>query len=247
MEISKFILLTTHRSGTNLLLTSLGGNSPIKCHKRVFVLRVIFERFAFDRPGSPFYQYRTASLQRRFDYMFRPKQLINNFMTELYIPTNGVQAIGLRLIYDQADKYPQVLEWAVANKVSIIHLIRENSLKAIVYEKIPPSHSTSKTESMIIQLHPLKLKMELVKLLNQIEKYRGLLKDTRYLEVTYESLVANREPEIYRILDFLQVNRFAPSITIPGEPNPNSLEDIIENYDQVKQTLSHTALEKYLD
>jgi len=248
----KFIVLSAHRSGTTLLLSSLESHPQIRCHKRVFTLNIIGNRFlAFDRPGSPFYQYRTASLQRRLDYMFRPKQLINDFMTELCAPTNGVKTVGVRVVYAQADKHPQILEWAKKNEAGIIHLIRENSLKMIVSgetaQKRGLHHSTSAVKPVTVRLHPFKIKIQLMRLTNQIKKFRTILKDVPHLELTYESFVANRETETRRIFDFLGIDEFMPLTSNMVKLNPNSLENIIENYTEIKQILSGTAFEKFLD
>ncbi len=252
MEVSKFILLNTHRSGTKLLLGALGSNLPIHCDKKAFDLTIIFERFAFDRLNSPFYKFRSVSTKRRIDYIFAKKQVINDFLQQIYTPANGVRAIGLRLLYEQADKYPEILEWAVENNVAIIHLIRENSLKTVVYTEASFKrglfHSTSRVEPVTpIRLSPDRLKTQLSKLTQQIEKYRMRLENVRYLEVFYESLVANRTAETRRALDFLEINPI-PSLTIDAVPiKHESLESIVENYDEIKQALSGTAFEKFLD
>jgi len=247
-----FIVLAAHRSGNTLLLNSLGSHPQVQCHKKVFTLNIVIKRLLIlDRSNSPFYKFRIASLKRRLDYIFRKKQLINDFMTELCTPPDGVKAVGVRVIYAQANKHPEILEWAIENDVSIIHLVRENSLKTLVSsataQKRGLSHSTSRVEPVTIHLSPFKLKLQLSRLTSQIEKYRTLLKDKRHLVISYESLVANREAEMRRMLEFLDIDQFVPMTTDLVKLNPDTLEDIIENYDQVKQALGGTAFEKFLD
>jgi hypothetical protein len=254
-HISDFILLNTHRSGTRLLLGSLGRYSQIKCYKNAFDLTIILERFAFDRPKSLFYRFQTTSFKRRLDYIFHQKQLINDFLTELYTPANGVKAIGLRLLYEQADKHPEILDWAVENEVAIIHLIRENPLKAVVYTEASLKrgllHSTSRAEPVLkLRLSPARFKMQLTRLTQQIEKYRATLVNARYLEVSYEELASRQKDETQRVLDFLKINPDAPLTIEPGERKlnllPDSLEDILENYEEIKRALRGTAFERFL-
>jgi hypothetical protein len=203
-----------------------------------------------DRPGSPFHQFRTASFNRRLDYVFRKKQLINDFMSELYRPTNGVKAVGVRVIYAEADKHPEILKWAVENEVGVIHLIRKNSLKTLVSSETARkrglSHSTSQVNPVTIRLSPLQLKLKLDRLTQQIVKYRSRLKGTPHLEVFYESFVANREAETQRLLTFLRIDQFIPLTTNLVKLNPDSLELVIENYAEVRQSLSGTVFEKFL-
>lgn len=249
--MDKFIILSAHRSGTTLLLSLLESHPQIQCHKRVFTLNILLKRFlVFDRPGSPFHQFWTASPQRRFDYLFRKKKLINDFMTDLCAPANGIKTTGVRVIYAQADKHPQILKWAMENNVGIIHLIRENSLKTLLSSETARkrglSHSTAKVKLVTVRLSPFKLKLQLTRLSQQIEKFRKMVENSRHIEVTYEALVANREAEINRIFDFLKVDPCGHLTTNLVKLNPNSLEEIIENYADIKRTLSGTRFEKFL-
>lgn len=249
--IEKFIVLAAHRSGNTLLLGSLDSHPYIRCHKRVFVIDAIVRRlFWVDRPGSPFHTFRTASVRRRIDYVLRKKQVIHDFLTEVYTPPNGVRSVGIRVIYEQADKHPQVLDWAAQNKVGIIHLIRENALKTLVsaetIRKRGLAHSTSKVATVTVGLSPFKLKMQLTRLTRQIEKFRAMLKETRHLEVSYEALATHREAEIGRVLDFLQIEPHGSLTTNLVKLNPNSLQDIIENYDEIQRSLNGTEFEKFL-
>jgi LPS sulfotransferase NodH len=205
-----------------------------------------------DRPGSKFHKFRTASIQRKIDYIFRKEQLIDAFLSEFYVPANGVKAVGIRLAYIQANIHPEVLEWAIKNDVSVVHLVRENSLKTVVSnvtaKKRRLHHATSKVEQVTtVHLPPRKLKRHLTWLTERIKKYRTMLGDKRYLEISYESFVANREAETRRLLDFLNIDQFVPLTTDLVKINPDSLADIIENYAEVKQALSGTAFEKFLD
>ncbi len=249
--MDKFIVLAAHRSGNTLLLSSLESHPQIRCHKRVFTINVVIRRFLMvDRPSSPFYQFRTASINRRLDYIFRKKQLVNEFMTELCRPSDGVKTVGVRVIYAEADKHPEILEWAIENEVGIIHLIRQNSLKTLISSETARkrglSHSTSQVKPVTVHLSPFKLKMQLSRLAGQIEKYRTRLKGIPHLELFYESFVANRETETRRILNFLGIDQVRPLTTNLVKLNPDSLERVIENYREVKQALNGTTFESFL-
>jgi hypothetical protein len=59
--------------------------------------------------------------------------------------------------------------------------------------------------------------------------------------------VINREAESRRVLDFLNIDQVAPLTTDLVKLNPDSLEDMIENYEEVKQALSGTDFEEFLN
>jgi hypothetical protein len=176
-------------------------------------------------------------------------------LTELYIPVNGVRAIGVRVLYEQADKYPEILDWARENDVAIIHLIRENSLKAVVHTEASFKrgllHSTSRTEPLTkLRLSPARLEMQLTRLMQHIEKYRIMLEGGRYLEINYEALVVQRQVESHRILDFLKIDRNDPP-TIDSEEKkigllPDSLQDMLDNYEEIRQAFRGTDFERFL-
>lgn len=248
--MGRFIVLAARRSGITLLLSSLDRHPQVRCYKGVFTTTNRFKYLEIDNPDSLLYKFRSASAKRQIDYIVRRKQLIGSFLTELYTPADGVEAIVVRLSYIQVRKYPEVLEWALENDVGVIHLVRENSLKAIVSHfsarKRGVHHSTSGAKRVTIRLSPLRLKRRLGRLTRQIEKYRAMLADKRHLQVFYESFAANRDAETRRILDFLGVDQSVSLASDLVKLNPDSLEDILENYEAVAQGFRGTAFEKYL-
>ena len=93
---------------------------------------------------------------------------------------------------------------------------------------------------------PRQLLRQLTRLSKQIHYYRSLLSGDRCLEVTYESFVANREAETRRVLGFLGIDHFLPLTSNLVKLNPESLEQIIENYDEVHAALRGTAFERFV-
>jgi len=235
--MKRFVLLAPRRSGTSLLISSLNSHPQIHCYKYVFHRRRLLRYFFyFEKSGTPFFKYWSTSIKRQIDYIFRRKHLIDAFLTELYESGNDPKAVGVRIIYPQ--EYPEVLEWVIENDVSVIHLIRENFLKSIVY------HSTSKTEP-VVHLSPHLLEKRLAARLNQIETYRAMFKDKRYCEVSNEAFVANPELETRRMLDFLGVDQSMPLTLGLQKQNPE-LADVLENYREIAETFKGTIFEKYL-
>ena len=249
--MNKFIVFAGRRSGTTLLVTSLDSHPQINCTKDVFSTKRRLRYFQVDRPSGLFYRFRSTSLKRQIDYIFRRKQLIDAFLAEVYTPTDdSIRAIGSRVSYGQARKYPEILEWITENDASVIHLIRQNPLKAVVShftaQKRHTYHTTSKVKRVTVQLSPHKLQRAVTKRLYEIENYRQMFKNQRYHEVYYESFVADRNAETRRILDFLGIEEYAPLTSDLVKQNPDSLADILENYQEIAQVFKGSVLEKYL-
>jgi hypothetical protein len=248
--MDKFIVLAARRSGITFLLSLLNDHPQVQCYKGIFTTKNRFKYLELDYPGSQFYKFRVASMKRRIDYFVRRKQLIGTFLTELYRPVDGVRAVGVRLSYIQARKYPEILEWAQENDVGVIHLIRKNSLKAIVSHfcacKRGVHHSTSEVGRVTVRILPLRLKRRLQRLSREIEKYRAVLVDGHHLELYYESLTADQGAEMQRVLDFLGVDQSVSLTSDLVKLNPDSLADILENFEQIARAFKGTPFEEYL-
>jgi LPS sulfotransferase NodH len=250
--MEKFIVLTTQRSGATFFIKQLSSHPQIACRpETVFTQDCKFKFFSFDRPSSFYYKYRSSSPRRQISHRFRRKQLVYGCLDDYWrtLP-NNVRTIGFKLSYNHVKKYPAIAEWVREHDVRIIHFIRHNILKTILSletaQRRQVYHSTQKVEPVRIHLHPGKLLRNLTRRTRAIEKYRAMFGDKPYLEVFYESFVADRDSETRRILQFLDIDEFMPLETDLVKLNPNSIEDIIENYEKVAKALEGTVFEKYL-
>jgi len=237
----KFVILSTQRSGSAFMVTSLTSHPDIHCYREVFL------------PTNPkpetYRTYRLQSLPRKMAHLFQRKQLIDNYLTSLYAD-DQVKALGFKFMYSQAEKLPDVVTWLKDHEVRVIHLIRVNTLKKIVSGETAKTrklyHSTKPVEAIKVRINTRKLKRTLAYVSHQIETYRTAFKDNPYLELTYESFVANREQETQRLLEFLHIEPQISLTTDLVKINPDSLETLIENYDEVARTLSGTEFERFL-
>jgi Sulfotransferase family len=247
--VERFLVLAGRRSGTTLLVESLDSHPDVECRKDVFSIRRRWKYFQVDVKSGLFYPYRTASLKRKVDFVFRRRRLVESFLAETFVPTPGIKAKGIRLSYNQARKYPAVLPWILGNGIPVVHLVRENGLKAIVShftaKKRGFAHATSKVERVTLRLPPAQVKALLVQRNREIERYRALLRDRPCCEVSYESF--RREEETRRLLDFLGVDPGVPLTSRLVKQNPDSLRMILENYAEIARELRGTPFESDLD
>jgi hypothetical protein len=245
----RFLLLAGRRSGTTLLVESLDSHPDLECRKDVFSIRRRWKYFQVDVKSGLFYPYRTASLQRKLDFLFRRTRLVESFLAETFAPTPGVKAKGIRLSYNQARKYPAVLPWILRNGIPVVHLVRENGLKAIVShftaKKRGVAHATSKVERVTLRLPPAQVRALLNERRKEVESYRARLRDHPCCEVSYESF---RNPEeTRRLLEFLGVDSGVPLSSRLVKQNPDSLRMILENYDEIARELRGTPFERDLE
>lgn len=240
----KFIVLSTQRSGSTFLVTALSSHPRIHCYEEIF-LRT-------NHNSETYLTYRTATLNRRLAHLFQRKQLIAEYLMNLYTASEpSGDAVGFKLMYPQIRQLPEITAWIKEHKIKVIHLIRQNTLKVIVSHQAAKKrklyHLTRPLEQVSkIHLPPRKVKTSLVYLTQQVQKYRRIFADNPYLEVTYESFVAHQDYETQRILQFLQIEPFIPLTSPLVKINPDSLPELIENYEEITRVLRGTTFEQFL-
>jgi LPS sulfotransferase NodH len=134
-----------------------------------------------------------------------------------------------------------------------MHLIRINLLKRLVSHKIANArnllHSTQAVEPMKIHIDPKILIKDFRRRQARFDKYKKRFIEVfnvPFLEVAYESLVADFDTEIGKVLKFLEIDELMPLTSEFVKVNPDSLEDIVKNYSEIKQTLMNTEFENFL-
>lgn len=251
--MTKFILLASRRSGTSFVIDCLNSHPQIHCVKRAFGLEKKIKNPTADEHSGGFYLYRMKSLSNRIGYYFSRDALIDGFINaDIYAENKAKGSIGFRLIYEMSQKYPGVSRWATRNKVKVIHLVRENILKTYVSHVSAKAHKMrhpkagDKIKTAKVHLDPEKTVEELNRRLELIERQRSMFRDCATLEITYEDFVANKKDVSVSILDFLEVDNTLELKSDLVKINPDTLEDVIDNFDEIKNILSGTSLEKYI-
>lgn len=258
----KFLIITQPRSGSAWFISSLNSHPQIYCprHPTLFSkynlspFKWFKPRFLqFDKSISPYYKYRSRSLKKQIMHWVNRNKLIYEFLSELYAENYNADSVGFKVNYSQINRYPVIISWIKENDLKIIQLIRSNLLKRLVSHKIANTrdlrHSTKLVEPIKVRIDTKILMNDFRRREKRFAKYRKFFSDdldVPYLEVTYESLVADFDSEICKVLKFLEIDNFLPLTSALVKVNPDSLEDIIENYGEVKQALTSTEFENFL-
>lgn len=259
----RFLIITQPRSGSAWFMSSLNSHPRIHCprHPTLFSKHNLspFKRFKpnflqVDKPVSPYYKYRSASLKRRVAHWLKRDKLICEFLSGLYAQDREADAVGFKVNYSQINRYPVIVSWIKENNLRIIHLIRSNLLKRLVSHKVANirdlRHSTRSVDTTRVHIEPSILVEDFRRRQNRFARYRERFTvdfKKPFLEVEYESLLADFESEMRRVLQFFEIEEFMPLTSELVKVNPNSLADIVENYDEVEQALTGTEFEHFLD
>jgi len=260
--MTKFLIVTQPRSGAAWFMSCLNSHPQIYCPR----LPTLFSKhnlspikwfkphfLTVDKSISPYYKYRSSSFKRQIAHRFNRDKLMYDFLSDLYAERHDVKAVGYKVNYSQIKKYRVTISWIEQNDVKIIHLVRDNLLKRLVSHKIARArnlmHSTQAVKPIKVRIDPKNLTEHLRKRQIRFDNYRKLFIEVLavpFLEVSYESLLADHDAATRKVLTFLGIDKFMPLTSELVKVNPDSLEDIIENYSEVKQTLINTEFENFL-
>lgn len=247
-EIYKFVVLTTNRSGSEWVMSTLNNFPNVFAHGELFLPRPRVS----DKKWDSDFAY-TRFVEAKFESInFRPFSVFS-YLNAFY-GTPG--KVGFKLMYKQLAFYPEMLFYLIKHRVRVIHLVRQNHLDVMlsyaVKAKIGQSHllvGQSTPAELRIDLDTRNLLRKLTWLQGQQNIARKLLMWLRlpHLEVAYEDLVRD-QAYFHLIGDFLSINsrQQIPQSAL-AKIRREGHRDVIRNYDQVKEVLVNSKFASLLE
>lgn len=245
---NKFIVLTTNRSGSEWVMSTLNSYPGVFAHSELFLPRPQVSEGKWDS-GFAYPRYVETKPQGT---ALRPFSVFSYLNAFYGMPGK----VGFKLMYLQLGLYPELLVYLIKHRIHVIHLVRQNHLDVMlsyaVKAKIGRSHL------MVGQATPNELRVELdtrnlLKKLNWLQEQQNIARKLLlwfrlpHLEVAYEDLVRDQAC-FQRIEDFLSIDS--------GQKIPHSAltkirkaghRDVIGNYDQVKEVLVNSKFAGLLE
>ena len=245
---SKFVVLTTNRSGSTWLMSTLNSLPHVTAQGELFLprARVSERRWDSDFACPRFIETKSEGLT------FRPFSVFS-YLNALY-STPG--AVGFKLMYAQLGFYPEILAYLMRHRMRVVHLVRRNNLDVVlsyaVKAKIGRAHlllGQSAPDDMRVELDTENLIRRLEWLQKKQSIARKLLSGCRlpHLEVAYEDLL--RDQAHFRLIwEFLSIKpeKDMPQSTLV-KIRKGGQRDVVSNYDEVKKVLAHSKFAGLLE
>jgi LPS sulfotransferase NodH len=221
----RFAIVAHARTGSNYLLDGLKTSPAIRMYHEIF-----------------------ASHNRKLG-----KDYEKVLSTVFQLESRSTRMVGFKVFYNHLIEE----EWSklVALKdLKVIHLTRRNRLRTVISLEIAfktgqwtkSGHSSSLQERRI-RLEPSKL----LRRLEQIEQgetaTRLRFQDRPVLEVVYENMVRSPHEAFAAVGEFLGVDGINPGKIPLKRQNPESLEQLIINYNEIKAVLKDTRFAEFLN
>jgi hypothetical protein len=161
------------------------------------------------------------------------------------------KAIGFKLMYDQLNYYGFLKNFIREEGTSVIHLIRNNPLKIylsrLTRRKRGVAHAMYEVKEVKVRVDPKCILDHLSLIVKNQEGMKKLFPDNPYLEITSEDFFRNDSETAEKILDFLGVEECEIRAPKLKKLNPDSVKQIIENYDEIFEVIKGTSYERFLD
>ena len=170
-------------------------------------------------------------------------------------PEEHTRAVGFKVIYPgQFDRWSNLRYFLRTYDYKIISLIRQNLIRKYVSSKIANLEGVWSAQEH--RGKRLSIKVDVSDLLREISRMETLYRlietltvEFRGIQISYEELSSNRDSVMREIFQFLGIKEFEVEALKAKtvQQNPERLNQIIENYDDVYSALRNTRYEWCLE
>jgi hypothetical protein len=239
------VILTTQRTGSTSLIVSLGTHPEIECAGEILNGQPDVPREAYRGPLKQ--AVKAWNIVRRGAW--RPGHRM-----EGYFSGGQAKVRAFKVMYNQLRR-PFAERYLVEHReVRVIHLRRHNLLKVYVSELLMPKRrhlqaTGGPVEAVWIQVDPAKAVARLRRAKAEYERFDRAFERHRRLPVMYETLIDGaylQADTARKICDFLDIGQHAMKSKIT-KLNPESLRDMVTNYDELASAISRTEFADMLD
>jgi len=258
-------LLAKQRSGTRVFGHMLDSHSKVAYCSEIF-----HEKASAQNSYFHFLKRQIEQDSQNLDYIYPDRRLdsFEDFLTSIgnkYGKENFILDIKYNQLHHLNDYWylinnqPQIFKFIKKNKYPVIHLIRKNILKVLVSQLLAANHNVwhAKAEN-INHIEKTKIKLDPDKIINQIKNRKNEMNRissffksyNNTLTVYYEDLFDENQEfsktTISALADFLQVDSSQFNLKPVYVKQTSLLDSVIENFDEIKESLRNTEFECFL-
>lgn len=220
---TRFIILSRSRTGSNLLNSTLGSHPNVRVK------------------GEYFGRLRGQTIEARRDQVFG-------------IQPRWIKAAGCKVFYyhpHHEDPKPLFDMLKADRELKVIHLKRLDTLRSVLSWMIAQASQTyvAHSDNALVAADRKRMPVDPQEMIERINRTLGqeqwgddFFSGHDLLQVTYEGLTGDLGKEYGRVLGFLGLPTHQPTTTLRRQ-NPEPLEQLVVNYDEVVGALRTAGLE----
>ena len=274
--MSNFLITHYHRAGSTLLQHLLGSHDDVVCYFRPFgndwygydgsqpnkdptisSTENFFDWIYIKKDDK-----RLQKIKNLKFYNVAIDDIRDNFNNPIQMldwiyenNSDKIKSIGVKYSFGEFEKYKNLLSYVKENKTKVIIVKRRNLLEQ-VYSHIKASHQNEwvifENENEIIEQMVINIGYDdCLKRFQEIEKYNNIYtrRIPNFLEIFYEDLIDNRDEKLKEVFNYIGVeydsNNFIPHI--PNKMNTSRMENVIENYYDLKNKFKDTKYYEFFN
>ncbi|HET8690582.1 MAG TPA: sulfotransferase [Steroidobacteraceae bacterium] len=238
------IILTTQRSGSTFLVDCLRSHPEVECSGEILN----------GLPDVPRQMYRGPFRQvvKGFRILRTGAWLPGPYL-DAFFRRGTARVRCFKAMYNQLAR-PFAARYLVQNEdIRVIHLRRHNLLKVhvstLLMDKRKQLQATAPTETVWIHVDPQKAVAAIRKAQAKFDAYDRQFSRHPLLQISYEKLIGPdgiTEDARNRICEFLGIAQL-PMTSPLVKLNPDSLRDMVTNYDELERAMRATEFAWMLD
>ena len=245
--INDYVILSAQRTGSSWVMDVLNNIDGSECHGELFLSEPVVTK-----PVAGCADY-DRYVERKHEHAsgVRPFSVFS-YLDGLYSRDGSV---GFRLMYGHLKRYPEILLYAKARRLKVIHLFRENLLDQVISGKLGRQSGRAhdiaggdRTRDTSVRLDPEVTVAAIIQAERNIRWADRLVSATRLpsIRVAYETLLTQSEG-FGAVTEFLSLGPWTgepESVLVKRQRRPHS--ESIENYEEIGAALDANGLGRFL-
>ena len=268
-----FVILTTQRSGSTFLRAWLNNHPDIRCHEEVFLPKYedveSFTSYLGSKPRGGkivkelLEKNRTSLFPVGFYFSQYMRQMLSSKPRCLsydevwqaspnrpFAKSCDATWVGYKLMYNQVDIIPSLLDFHLKHVDKCIHLVRKNVLDIVLSkamaEKTGVWHSKNDAKTSRICIDPEMAIQECKKIVQAQQKFSDIANKLGALTVSYEDFFdeSKQSGEMNKILEYLELDAEVNIKEVNLRKVINKpVQEVIENFMEVKEKLLASGID----
>ena len=254
MSSTRFIVLSTQRSGSTWVIDMLNSHSEILAFSELLLENATGRsRWGGSKRMEFWNDY--FSTRRANDPDLESDHALPDYLDRVFDHRDGVDAVGFKVMYGQLGAFPRLWRYLVDHEVAVIHLIRSNYLDVFVSRELAHARDLYHLRedrspgSRQIVIDPCGLPTRLAEHEAEIGRINQMCESegVPLLQITYERLRDD-------LVEFDTILRF---LSVPGKTrslqsglrriNTRGQSEVIKNYADVVDALKGSRFEIFLE
>ncbi len=246
--MTRFVILTTQRSGSTVLTRTLDEHPDIFCAGEIFhESKANIHHSEWHFPNWKIWGGKQSKLNKLVNY---PNLKLNaaKHVKKFFADEDSIKAKGFKLMYSHIKQAPSVWNYIADNNIKVIVLVRKSAfdmaLSRFRMKTTGTAHSTEKVQASAITIPAQSLLEQTLQLEQVNKKLLSVSANTDRLVLHYEDF-ADWAGMMQKVTTFLHVP-FIDVKPVLQKVGADNWKDAVENYKEIEDVFLKNNAQQFL-